>query len=438
MLRVTASGFTGTALEYYDFFLYGTASALVFGPLFFPSYSPLAGTLASFATFAVGFLARPIGSLLFGNLGDRVGRRKTLVYSLLLMGSATTLIGALPTFDTAGWLAPAMLVLLRILQGIAMGGEWGGASLMLVEHAPKKYRGLFGSTVQMGVPGGLMLSTVAVSLSDHYTGAAFETWGWRIPFLLSAVVFAVSMVIRLGVDETPVFTALESEDRVDTPIRTLLTNNWRQLVLSAVIIAPGGVLFYLVSTYTVAYGTTVVGLDRSTMLDLILAASAVYMVAIPVAGYLSDVISRQAVLVFGCLAACAGGFALFALIDTGSTVGAFLGITFALAVIHSSLQAPQPAFLAAQFPARVRMSGVALSQSVSTSVVGGTAPLLATLFYSWTESAVLISVWLAMWGIAGAAATLVLVRLAKASVPASKRTSRVQDDIGEEERADVS
>ena len=200
---------------------------------------------------------------------------------------------------------------------------------------------------------------------------------------------------------------------MDAPIRTLISGNLRQLVLSAIVIAPGGILFYLVSTYTVAYGTTVVDLSRSTMLDLILAASAVYMVAIPIAGYLSDVISRQAVLIFGCVAACGGGFALFALIDTGSAVGAFLGITFALAVIHSSLQAPQPAFLAAQFPTQVRMSGVALSQSVSTSVVGGTAPLLATLFYSWTESAALISSWLALWAVAGVFATMALVRIAK-------------------------
>lgn len=414
MFRVTASGFAGTSLEYYDFFLYGTASALVFGPLFFPSYSPLAGTLASFATFAVGFLARPLGSVIFGNLGDRIGRRKTLVYSLLLMGSATVLIGALPTFGTVGWLAPAMLVFLRILQGIAMGGEWGGATLMLVEHAPQKYRGLFGSAVQMGAPGGLMLSTVAISLSDHFTGDAFETWGWRSPFLLSIVVFAISMVIRLGVDETPDFIKLdEADDRAETPVRTLIAGNWRQLILSAIVIAPGAILFYLVSTYTVAYGTTVVDLDRSTMLDLILAASAVYMVAIPVAGYLSDVTSRQTVLLFGCVAACGGGFAVFALIDTGSAHLAFLGITFALAVIHSTLQAPQPAFLAAQFPTEVRMSGVALSQSVSTSVVGGTAPLLATLFYSWTESALLISSWLALWAVAAAVATTTLVRMSR-------------------------
>lgn len=416
MLRVTASGFTGTALEYYDFFLYGTAAALVFGPIFFPSYSPLAGTLASFATFAVGFLARPLGSVIFGNIGDRVGRRKTLIYSLSLMGVATVLIGTLPTYAAVGWLAPALLVILRLMQGVAMGGEWGGAALMVVEHAPKNRRGLYGSTVQMGVPGGLILSTVAVTVSDHLSGDSFDEWGWRIPFLLSSVVFIVSMLIRLGVEETPDFAALkETNERVATPLRTLLHHNWKQLALAAVVIAPGGIMFYLVSTYIVSYGTTVAEFSRSTMLNLILAASAVYIIAIPIAGFASDIISRKAVLLFGCFAACGGGFVLFALVDTGSTLAAFFGITVALAVIHSTLQAPQPAFLSEQFPAAVRMSGVALSQAVSTSVVGGTAPLLATLFYSWTGSVVLISMWLAIWGIAGAAATVALVRMEKAT-----------------------
>lgn len=411
MLRVAAAGFSGTALEYYDFFLYGTAAALVFGPLFFPSYSPLAGTLASFATFAVGFLARPLGSILFGNIGDRLGRRKTLVYSLSLMGIATVLIGALPTFEQVGWWAPLMLVVLRFLQGIAMGGEWGGAALMLVEHAAANRRGLFGSVVQMGAPGGLLLSTLAINISSELSGDSFNSWGWRIPFLLSAVIFVVSMIIRLGVDETPAFQTLDAaQAKQANPLRSLLRNNWFEVGLAAVVIAPGAILFYLVSAYSVSYGTAEVGLSRSTVLNAVVVASFVYLAALPAAGLASDLLSRRTVLLAGCIAAFASGFVLFKFLDMGTFLMAFVGIAVVLSLAHASLQAPQPAFLAGRFAADVRMSGVALSQALSTSMVGGTAPFLATLFYSWTGSTVLISSWIALWSVAAAIALIVLCR----------------------------
>lgn len=411
MVRIAAAGFSGTTLEYYDFFLYGTSAALVFGPLFFPSYSPVAGTLASFATFAVGFLARPLGSIMFGNIGDRLGRRKTLIYSLSLMGIATVLIGALPTFGQVGWWAPLMLVSLRFLQGIAMGGEWGGAALMLVEHAPVHRRGLYGSVVQMGAPGGLLLSTLAISISSELSGEAFDTWGWRIPFLFSAVIFVVSMLVRLGIDETPDFETLNSlESREKSPIRSLLRNNWREVVLAAVVIAPGAILFYLVSTYSVAYGTTEIGLSRSTMLNAVVGASFVYLATLPVAGLASDLISRAAVILFGCSAALFSGFILFVFLDVGTFLSASIGIALVLSAAHATLQAPQPAFLAEQFDAGVRMSGVALSQSLSTSIVGGTAPFLATLFFSWTGSTTLISLWVAAWSVAAAIALVLLCR----------------------------
>lgn len=411
MRRVAAAGFTGTALEYYDFFLYGTAAALVFGPLFFPSYSPLAGTLASFATFAVGFFARPLGSIIFGNIGDRLGRRKTLVYSLSLMGIATVLIGALPTFEQVGWWAPLMLVILRFLQGIAMGGEWGGAALMLVEHAPTNRRGLYGSVVQMGAPGGLLLSTLAITISNGISGEFFNTWGWRIPFLFSAVIFVVSMVIRLGVDETPAFQTMNAaEAKKANPLHSLMKNNWFEVALAAVVIAPGAILFYLVSAYSVSYGTTELGLSRSTVLNAVVVASIIYLVALPAAGLASDLVSRWAILLFGCISAFASGFVLFAFLDMGTFISAFVGIAVVLSLAHATLQAPQPAFLADLFKADVRMSGVALSQALSTSIVGGTAPFVATLFYSWTGSTVPISSWIALWSIAAAIALTVLCR----------------------------
>ena len=411
MLRVLAAGFSGTALEYYDFFLYGTAAALVFGPLFFPSYSPLAGTLASFATFAVGFLARPLGSILFGGMGDRIGRRKTLVVSLALMGAATVTIGALPTFNQIGWAAPALLVALRFLQGIAMGGEWGGAALLVVEHSPARRRGFYGSTVQMGVPGGLLLSTAAVSISDRIAGSDFETWGWRLPFLFSAILFAVSLFVRLGVAETPAFIALrDTSGQRRQPIRSLLREQWKDVALAATVIAPGGILFYLVSAYTVSYGTSILEMSRSTMLNALLWASLVYLVTLPIAGRLSDQFSRAAVLLVGSACAAVGGYAMFALLDMKSNWSAFLAIALMLGLAHSALQAPQPAFLAERFGVDVRLSGVALSQAVSVSVIGGTAPFLATLFFDWADATWPICSWLALWCIFGAVATILLNR----------------------------
>ncbi|MET0455754.1 MAG: MFS transporter [Mycobacterium sp.] len=411
MPRVVAAGLTGTALEYYDFFLYGTAAALVFGPLFFPSYSPVAGTLASFATFAVGFLARPLGSVVLGQIGDRIGRRRTLVLSLSLMGVATVLIGVLPTFDRIGWAAPGLLVVLRFVQGIAMGGEWGSAALLLVEHSPPRRRGFYGSTVQIGVPAGLLLSTGAIALSDGISGADFETWGWRLPFLFSAVLFVVSLFVRLGVDETPEFTALRNaERRQRQPFRALLRHQWRDVALAAAVIAPGGILFYLVSAYTISYGTSILEINRSTMLTALLCASLVYVITIPVAGHLSDRYSRRAVLLVGCACSVVGGFVMFALIDTGSGFFVFVGITLMLGLAHAALQAPQPAFLAERFRVDVRLSGVALSQALSVSVIGGTTPFAATLFYQWTGSTWPICAWLAVWSVAGAAATVQLSR----------------------------
>lgn len=411
MPRVVLAGLTGTALEYYDFFLYGTAAALVFGPLFFPSYSPLAGTLASFATFAVGFLSRPLGSVIFGQMGDRIGRRRTLVVSLSLMGMATVLIGALPTFAQIGWAAPILLAVLRFVQGIAMGGEWGGAALLLVEHSPPRHRGFYGSTVQIGVPAGLLLSTAAVSVSDRISGTGFDTWGWRLPFLFSAALFGISLFVRLGVDETPQFTALRTtQARQPQPVRALLRRQWKDVALAAAVIAPGGILFYLVSAYTVSYGTVALGISRATMLTALLCASLVYLATIPVAGYLSDRFSRSSVLLVGCACTMFGGFIMFALIDTGSGWFVFLGLTLMLGLAHAALQAPQPAFLAERFPVDVRLSGVALSQALSVSIIGGTTPFAATLFFDWAGSTWPISAWLAVWSIAGAAATVHLSR----------------------------
>ena len=409
--RLATAGIVGTTLEYYDFFIYGTSAALVFGTLFFPSYSPLTATLLAFATFAAGFLARPIGSILFGHLGDRVGRRSTLIFSLVLMGICTTLIGCLPTEPQIGAAAPILLVVLRFAQGIALGGEWSGSSLLLVEHAPQNRRGLFGSFTQMGAPGGLVLATLAINGATALTGDQFAVWGWRLPFLFSAVLLIVSLFIRLGIDESPVFTALEKTEKTKrAPISDVFRKQWRDIALAAGIVAPGSVLFYVVSTYSISYATTIVQMPSTSVLSALLTASIIYFFTIPVFGLISDLISRRAVLLLGCLLSIPTVFLLFVAINTGSLVLTFIAIAFALAVVHAALQAPQAALFASKFDPRVRYSGVAMSQALSVSIMGGTAPFLAVLFYGWTGSTLLISLWMVLWGLIGAAAVIALVR----------------------------
>lgn len=410
-VKLGAAAVAGTTLEYYDFFIYGTSAALVFGQLFFPSYSPLAGTLAAFATFAVGFLARPVGAFFFGHLGDRLGRRTTLIWSLSLMGGATVLIGCLPTEAQIGWLAPALLVFLRFLQGISIGGEWGGAALMLVEHAPDKRRGFYGSLVYVGCPAGLLLATVAVNMSTGISGDAFTVWGWRLPFLMSAVLFIITLFIRLSLEESPVFAALAKNDSKErAPIGKLFKTQWRDILLGMGIVAPGSVLFYIVSTYSVSYGTTVASMSSSSVLNSLILAASIYLFAIPVFGWLSDVYSTKAIILVGCALTVPSCFILFTTMDSKSSTLTFIGLTVALAGAHAALIAPQAAMLASRFDPRVRFTGIAVSQALSVSVLGGLTPFLATLLFGWTGSSILISSWVAFWGFVGAVAVVLLAR----------------------------
>ena len=409
IFRLGSAAVAGTTLEYYDFFIYGTSAALVFGKLFFPSYSPLAGTLAAFATLAVGFFARPVGALIFGHLGDRMGRRATLITSLSVMGAATVLIGCLPTEAQIGWLAPALLVVLRFAQGISIGGEWGGAALMLVEHAPEKRRGFYGSLVYVGAPGGLLLATLAVNVSTAISGDGFAVWGWRLPFLFSSVLFLISLFIRLGLEESPVFAALEQNAaKVRAPIGRLFRSQWRDILLAAGVVAPGSVLFYVVSTYAVSYGTSVASMPSSSLLNSLLFAASIYFFAIPVCGWLCDVFSQKAVLLAGCILSIPSCFLLFFLVDSKSPLLTFVGMAFALAGAHAALVAPQAALLASRFDPRVRFSGVAICQAISVSILGGATPFLATLLFGWTGSTLLISTWMAFCGLIGAAAVVAL------------------------------
>jgi MFS family permease len=383
------SSFLGTAIEYYDFTVYGTLAALVFAQLFFPGADPFVGTLSSFATLAVGFLARPLGSIVFGWFGDRLGRQKTLMFAMMLMGVATVAIGLLPTYATMGVFAPILLTLLRFIQGIAIGGEWAGAALMLVEGAQPKQKNFVGSFVQAGGPGGLLLAIGAVSASVAISGPEFLTWGWRLPFLASVVLVGTSLYIRHRVEENPQVAAIlaKPENVSKAPVGEVLRRHWRVILLGAGIASVGNAVVYVVVTYTLSLATTTYGYERQDVLNTLLFASGLYLFGIPFFGWVADRIGVLPVLVIGTITSAGFAFAYFALLESGSFLLIFLSMAFWLVITHSALQAPQPALFASKFPVRVRYTGTALTQALPTTLIGGTLPFLAALLFAWGGTA---------------------------------------------------
>lgn len=409
--RVVSASMAGTVVEWYEFFLYGTAATLVFSKVFFAKgTSDLDAILAAFVTYAVGFAARPLGGIVFGHFGDRYGRKKLLQFSLLLVGSATFLMGCLPTFGQIGYWAPALLVTLRFIQGFAVGGEWGGAVLLVAEHSPSRSRGFWASWPQAGVPAGNLLATVVLlALTSTLSDAAFLSWGWRVAFWLSAVVVLVGYYIRTKVTDAPIFLEAqrEAEQLEATSFSVVeVLKRYPRGVFTAMGLRFGeNIMYYLVVTFSITYLKVHVGADTKTILWWLLAAHAVHFAAIPLAGHLSDRFGRRPVYLVGALTAGTWGFFAFPMMDSGSHLVIMSAIIVGL-VFHALMYAAQPAIMAEMFPTRMRYSGVSLGYQVTSIVAGSLAPIIAVRLLDSFGSSVPIA-----WYLAGAAAVTVVAVL---------------------------
>jgi metabolite-proton symporter len=380
--KVVSASLIGTTIEWYDFFLYTSAAALVFGKLFFPSNDPLTGTLLAFLTYAVGFLARPVGGLVFGHFGDRVGRKKLLVLSLLLMGGSTCAMGVLPTYAAVGALAPILLTLLRLVQGFALGGEWGGAVLIVSEHGDDKRRGFWASWPQCGAPGGNLLATAVLAvLAATQSDEAFLSWGWRVPFLLSGVLVVIGLWIRLAVSESPVFLAAQKNHKTThAPVVEVFRKSWRAVLITIGSRMAENVSYYVITAFILVYVTTGLSLPKSAGLNAVLIGSAVHFVSIPLWGILSDRIGRRPVYLFGAIGMAVWSFVFFAMLDTKNSGVIILAATVGL-VLHGAMYGPQAAFFSEQFPTQVRYTGLSVGGQLSSIAAGAVAPLVAvTLF----------------------------------------------------------
>lgn len=376
--RILGASLVGTAVEFYDFYIYATAASLVFGPLFFPSNSPSAQLLAAYASFAVAFIARPIGALVFGHYGDRIGRKSTLVASLLMMGGSTLAIAFLPTYASAGWVAPVLLCLLRFGQGFGLGGEWGGAALLAVENAPPGWRARFGMFPQLGAPVGFIAANgLFLLLGLWLSDADFRDWGWRLPFLASALLVAVGLWVRLKLTETPAFAAMTAHSPPPAvPIAELLRDHWRATLGGTLGVIACFALFYLSTAFALGFGTTKLGYARETFLGVQLVAILFLALGILLSGWLSDRFDPRRVLIGGCLAAVATGLALAPLMESGSLL--LVGVFLALALfVMGFVYGPLGAWLPGLFPARVRYTGASMAFNLGGILGGGLAPIIA-------------------------------------------------------------
>ncbi|MFG3510143.1 MFS transporter [Streptomyces sp. NPDC047821] len=432
--KVVAASLIGTTIEWYDFFLYGSAAALVFNKLFFPDSDPLVGTLLAFLTYAVGFAARPLGALVFGHFGDRLGRKKLLVLSLLLMGGATFLIGLLPTHATIGSAAPVLLTVLRLVQGFALGGEWGGAVLLVSEHGDARRRGFLSSWPQTGAPAGQLLATgVLAALTALLPETAFVSWGWRVPFLLSGVLVLVGLWIRLSVDESPVFkAALAAAERrraehptaEQPPALAVLRHHWKDVLIAMGTRMAENISYYVITAFILVYATEHAGTGKQTALNAVLVASAAHFVTIPMWGALSDRLGRRPVYLIGALGVGAWIHPFFLLVDRGTFPALLTAVTVGL-LFHGAMYAPQAAFFSEMFSTRVRYSGASIGAQFSSVAAGAPAPLIATALLAAYDNALPIVLYVL------AASMLTVLALACAQETRARDLTSADDDAPE-------
>ena len=410
MKTVVLASAIGTTIEWYDFLLYGTAAALVFNKLFFPNLDPLAGTLASLGSYAVGFVARPLGGAIFGHFGDRIGRTTMLVLTMLIMGAGTFLIGCLPTYSQIGIWAPILLVLLRLLQGIGIGGEWGGAVLMVLEHSEKDRRGFFGSLVQIGFPAGMVLATLAFRAASKLPEAEFLSWGWRVPFLVSMVLVFIGLFVRLRLVETPPFRELQARRAtLRQPVLHVLAHEWKAFLIAVGMKVSEVAWVYMLTVFVVMYATTQLKMARSVILDAVLYAAALELFTVPFFGWLSDKWGRRTLYLGGAAVSALLAFPLFALVETRDPAIITVTLVLAMSIGHATMYGPQASFMPELFGTGTRYSGASLGCQVAAAISGGFAPVIATGLLAWQGNSHGVSVFM----IVLAVITLIAVAVSK-------------------------
>ncbi|MFF8837405.1 MFS transporter [Streptomyces sp. NPDC015130] len=437
--RIVGASLIGTTIEWYDFFLYGSAAALVFNTLFFPSADPLVGTLIAFITYAIGFAARPLGGIVFGHFGDKVGRKKLLVLSLLMMGGATFAMGLLPTYENIGVWAPILLTVLRLVQGFALGGEWGGAVLIVSEHGGDRHRGFWASWPQAGAPGGNLLATgVLALLAAVQSEADFQAWGWRIPFLLSGLLVVIGLWIRVSVSESPVFLEAQAKAEAaaaagvkeEAPVVEVFRRSWRE-VLSAIGTRFGeNISYYILTSFLLVYVTVHLELPKSTALNAVLIGSAVHFVTIPLWGALSDRIGRRPVTLIGSAGMAIWAFVFFGLVDSKSFVVIVLAVTAGL-LLHGAMYGPQAAFISEMFDTKVRYSGASMGSQLASILAGALAPIIAVELLKDYGTSTPISIYLC------AAAVVTTITVAVTRETLGRDLSRGRDETQAEEPSAV-
>ncbi|MDR4306795.1 MHS family MFS transporter [Chelatococcus sambhunathii] len=407
MNKIVWASVLGTVVEWYDFLIYGTAAALVFNKLFFPTMDPVAGTIAAFGAYAVGFVARPLGGAIFGHFGDRVGRKAMLTLTMLIMGVGTFLIGCLPTYEQIGIWAPILLVLLRLMQGVGIGGEWGGAVLMVIEHAPEKKRGFYGSLVQVGFPAGVALSTATFLGLTMLPQEDFLSWGWRLPFLFSIVLIGVGLFVRLKLIETPAFAKVKTTETVaKMPVLDVITKHPRTFLTAVGIKVSEVAWVYVLTVFSIVYATGTLGLPRTLILYAILAAAVLEFATLPLFGWMSDRIGRRPMYLGGAIVSALCALVVFPLLETRDPAVVVISIAVIMSLTHATMFGPQAAFMPELFGTRLRYSGASLGCQIAAAISGGFAPVIATGLLAWAGATWPIAVYLVALATITLAATI--------------------------------